>query len=204
MKVFVFLGLLACLSSASAAVIPLDSKFNSTVEQIKEILAEIDPARVTDVSVTLLDRVTATLKSASVSDFSKFVFPSLVDDGENINAVFQLPKLSANVDSLLLSISTGLSAGVPTLDASVGGVNVDVSASYTTSPLRVTALSVLLQLQSVSIQARVELNQFGADISVEGDEVVETINNLLVEAQSTVSQVILSIANKVLSIIDRA
>ncbi|XP_025835294.1 uncharacterized protein LOC112906002, partial [Agrilus planipennis] len=151
MKTAVFFGLLTCLSLVNARVAVLDSSFNSTVEEIRKVLEQFDPATVKDVSFTLLNQITFTLKSASLSKFSNFAFTTLSNDGENIRAKFSHPEVDAVIDSLKISSKLlGIDAGVPNLEASMGGLTIDVSLSYSTTPLRLTSLSALAQIGDAS------------------------------------------------------
>ncbi|XP_018329794.1 uncharacterized protein LOC108740094 [Agrilus planipennis] len=201
MKTSVFFGLLACLSLVNARVTVLDSSFNSTVEEIRKVLEQFDPATVKDVSFTLLNQITFTLKSASLSKFSNFAFTTLSNDGENIRAKFSHPEVDAVIDSLKISSKLlGIDAGVPNLEASVGGLTIDVSLSYSTTPLRLTSLSALAQIADASVKGTASLNGNIIDISV-GEEVVAVINKKAVEHQDKISAVIMKVANKILTVV---
>ncbi|XP_018329830.1 uncharacterized protein LOC108740119 [Agrilus planipennis] len=195
-----FVAMLACLAITASAV-PLGTEYQSRTDEIKEFLARYDPARISDVSLVLLDAVTVTLASASVSGFSKFTFPEWSNDGENIEGTFELATLAANVDSLNVELDSGLTAAVPALDASVDGLTVEFKLSYTTSPLRLTSLSALLQVKDVSVEGSVKINDLSLDLSV-GSEVVERINSRAVEAQERVSRVLMNVVNRILAIVD--
>ncbi|XP_018329841.1 uncharacterized protein LOC108740130 [Agrilus planipennis] len=151
MKAIVFaLGFLTCLSFAYA-----DSRFNTTAEEVRQVLQEIDPAIVSALSLTAFDRIKVSMTSASISDFSKFVFPVLIDDGSNVRGTFQLENLAANLNNLYTDHGTGIIGQIPQFDVAVGGINIGLNASYTTSPLRLTTLSSLLQLKSIYVSKEI-------------------------------------------------